>query len=410
MAGIPKPHGNGWRVRWQYRRNTEQAPVDDFEQGMRLKAWLEAQGDDVSPLDPRLTSGVWDTMGRRSESGLTFGEWFAIYNKAKGCTARSKHEYENLAKFHLKEWWDLPLRAIDRDAVDALIANLCTKKKARVASTTGTLTYAPNTIYDVLRLAAGVLKAAHGAGKIDRYPFAANPEAGYGEINMKDAAGITALRMREDDTLYLTSGDFLKLVAAADVVDPTGQLATLLTFLIETGVRIGEALALRVGNCRLDVGAPFIRIEFTRLPNGEDGPPKKGKKRTVALGPRSVMALQKLTAGRPSTACVFRAPIRGDKGYRYSNWHHKYWAALIKEARDNHGLDRSLSLHPHALRYNHATWARDNGADPLMLAESMGHASLLTTKGYTLDSAKARKHMAAVVASFMPAAEMPPSD
>lgn len=391
-------------MRWRYHGKTEQWPVDDEAQGWRLKRWLEGHNNLIAPDDERLVYGSWDPAARSRDdrAPITFGGWWTRLNEARSCRQATKDDDDDLLRRHLSDWWDRPLVAIDRARLDGFVATIRVQPKTKADAALGTSTYAPTYIRNLLRLVRRIFRTAQAAGEIPADPFSENPQVNQAALNLSKAAGIKGRRIRSDEALLIDPSDLHKLIAAAGVVDPSGALEVMLWLLIETGCRVGEALALRVGHCHLDAPVPYVRIEFTRLASGEDGPPKTGKERTTVLGPQSAAGIRRLAEGRDGAACVFAAPRRRDRGWRYHNWYEKRWAPLIAEARERHGLDRSIRLHPHALRMNHATWARDRGADPLMLAESMGHDSLLTTKGYTLDSAKARMHMASVVAKFLP--------
>src|ERR1019366_3144790 len=65
-------------------------------------------------------------------------------------------------------------------------------------------------------------------------------------------------------TDYLSPADAEAIILAPRAFDP--ELALLLTFLLYTGTRLGEALALRWDNVQLDEGSARIRTSKNLLP------------------------------------------------------------------------------------------------------------------------------------------------
>jgi integrase/recombinase XerD len=138
--------------------------------------------------------------------------------------------------------------------------------------------------------------------------------------------------------------------------------------LYATGARISEALGLRLGDARLDLG--LLRLRG-----------KGGRERLVPLAERSAAVLRAwIEEGRPrllrgrDTDRVFvsRSGRPLDR--------HQAMRRLAAAARSA-GLRKRLS--PHALRHSFATHLLEGGADLRVVQELLGHASISSTQIYT---------------------------
>jgi integrase len=177
--------------------------------------------------------------------------------------------------------------------------------------------------------------------------------------------------------------DYLRL----DEIDPyldacLSRYRPLARFLIGTGARVSEALALQFQDLALDQGV--ARIYRQRDRDGGDARPTKGKRfRSVQIGPALVEALATLQRSRNAEPSdwVFLCPIprRG----RYSrrtiaappnrrtvhDWHE---AALVDA-----GL-RDMPLH--ALRHTAAAAWLATGHPLIFVQRQLGHRSITTTE------------------------------
>ena len=136
-----------------------------------------------------------------------------------------------------------------------------------------------------------------------------------------------------------------------------------------TGMRLGEALALRVRDFRPSVPDVYVcgtvceRGGVTRQPTA-----KRGEDRRVAVPESVVPALSSLAAGRalddallsPDGATMRSEPVR----------------RALRELCDEAGVRR---VTPHALRHTHATLALQRGFTMLDVQARLGHADVKTT-------------------------------
>jgi integrase/recombinase XerD len=142
----------------------------------------------------------------------------------------------------------------------------------------------------------------------------------------------------------------------------------ILELLYAAGLRVGELVAL-------DVGDVHLNVEYVRCVG------KGGRERVVPIGAAAVRSLQRYLAhgrpalaGRKPTAALF-VNRRGGRLTRQSVW------KLLRDSARAAGLRRPI--HPHTLRHSFATHLLDGGADLRAVQEMLGHASVATTQIYT---------------------------
>jgi len=165
-----------------------------------------------------------------------------------------------------------------------------------------------------------------------------------------------------------------RLLAAVDGDDARAQRdRALLELLYGTGIRIGEAVGLDLGD--IDLDDAMVRVLG-----------KGSKERVVPLGRGAGAALETYlrdgrlalraarARGRADPDAVF-LNARGGRISRQGCW------AIVRRAGDRVGLGDRLS--PHVLRHSCATHMLDHGADLRVVQELLGHASISTTQVYT---------------------------
>ena len=168
----------------------------------------------------------------------------------------------------------------------------------------------------------------------------------------------------------VSAGAALRLVDAAEqgCAEPwlDARNAAVLTLLYGSGLRIGEALALK-GDALLDPAERTLRVEG-----------KGGKVRLVPVLPVTVEAVAGYRRLCPYHLAAGEALFRGAKGGPLAP------AVLQRDmARLRAALDLPASATPHALRHAFATHLLAAGGDLRTIQELLGHASLSTTQIYT---------------------------
>lgn len=238
-----------------------------------------------------------------------------------------------------------PLGSITRPAVRSFLADL---QEAGVGAPTINSTY---------RLLRRVLSVAVDEGRI-----AANP-----------AARIEAPKPSAREMNFLTPKQVFALSHNVD-----DKYRVLILFLAYTGVRIGEAAALRVKNVDFLKGQARI-VEASKEVDGKQsvGPTKNRLNRSVALPnflveELSVQVAKYSDAGRPD-ALVFPSPagtFLRQKAFR---------SRVFKPALRRVGLPQSVR--PHDLRHTSVALAIQAGWHPRKIQEMLGHSSIEVTFG-----------------------------
>lgn len=160
---------------------------------------------------------------------------------------------------------------------------------------------------------------------------------------------------------------FLEVPEAAALVENPTQTdplrlrnQALLELIYGAGLRVGEAVALDVGE--VDLAERLVRVRG-----------KGNKERVVPFGPPAAEALAAMLAGLPSEGPLFRNRDGGRLSAR-SAWR------ITRDAGANNGLP---GVHPHMLRHSCATHLLAGGADLRGIQEQLGHETLSTTQRYT---------------------------
>ena len=183
------------------------------------------------------------------------------------------------------------------------------------------------------------------------------------------AEGVPAPRMPERLPRDLTVDEVFNLLDRIGGEDLAGlRDRALLEFLYGTGLRVGELVALDVGE--LDFATGTVRVMG-----------KGRKERIVPFGTTAAKTLR--------SWLVASEPLRrgdGDADALFLNLR----GGRLSDRSVRRVLDRRLdeaAIHarvsPHALRHSFATHLLGSGADLRGIQELLGHASLSTTQRYT---------------------------
>lgn len=203
------------------------------------------------------------------------------------------------------------------------------------------------------------------------YVHALDPEA----AELVPAGLIRARVTRRHPYLY-SDEQIQALHAAASALSPpplAATMSTLIGLLAVSGLRVGEAIALDVGD--LDTDRRVLRVTG-----------KYGKRRLVPLHPSTVEALTSYLAGRPAD----RPLLVGVRGNRLiANTARAVFGALVQEcrlpARPGCGAPR-LHDFRHSFAMHTLTEAQRSGADVdarvAVLADYLGHVDPTCTYWY----------------------------
>lgn len=144
--------------------------------------------------------------------------------------------------------------------------------------------------------------------------------------------------------------------------------------LARTGMRKGEALALRVGDLDLTSDQPAIVIDKA-VKHGHDGvhridrPKTNAGMRTVTIDDGLAEMLRGHVRGRAAVDLVFGG--HGNDG----TWQRNVWVPAINAAL----LPEDRRPRIHDLRHTHASWLLATGEDLFKVSRRLGHEDITTT-------------------------------
>lgn len=230
----------------------------------------------------------------------------------------------------------LPANAVTRDALARAVIELSTR-------------YSAKSLKNQRGLLAGVCQRA-----VDQGHLASNP-----------VKGLRLPRGNEQDRgemRILTADEFAEV---HDRMHP--HYRPLVTFLYGTGVRWGEAVALRVS----DVAPPNVRIRraLKWSPDGDRtvGATKTRKSNRTVVLPGEVLDV--LDLDRPGDALLFTAPRGGPVVHR-TFWH-DIWLPAVRHLEPRPRI--------HDLRHSHASWLLGLNVPIHVVQARLGHESIQTT-------------------------------
>ncbi|MFE9925816.1 tyrosine-type recombinase/integrase [Streptomyces sp. NPDC005774] len=181
------------------------------------------------------------------------------------------------------------------------------------------------------------------------------------------AAGVPLPKPAPADHVYL---DDLQAEALADA---SGAYRVFILLLAYTGLRWGEASALKVGRVDLDACRAHI-VEAYVEDNGKlylDSP-KNHERRSVPIPRFLAEELKPHVEGRGEDELLFTAPQGGP--LRARNFRQRFFARAVAKAGLGH-----LGLTPHKLRHTAASLAIASGADVNVVQSMLGHKSATLT-------------------------------
>lgn len=158
-----------------------------------------------------------------------------------------------------------------------------------------------------------------------------------------------------------------QLIAHAD----RAAFAVLLLCLARTGLRIGEALALRWSDYDAQARTLTVRRLFGRYGLGT---PKSGRRRVVGVSPQLAHALAGLRGAGTEDGWIFPSSRRD------LPWSQSTIRRMVKAIAARIGMP--LDIHPHALRHTFATAFAAVTTDLRDVQRALGHATLAQTEHY----------------------------
>lgn len=164
------------------------------------------------------------------------------------------------------------------------------------------------------------------------------------------------------------------------------------TLLVSTGMRRGEALALRWADVEFEGARLSVRRSATVVKHhgqGEEiilGPPKSGHSRTVDLGPGPLAALKAHKTAQGTLALALARDdayvlANLDGTLRHPDRFSRKFVAAVASARRTLGEDNLATIRLHDLRHTHASLLLAAGEQVKVVSERLGHANATITLG-----------------------------
>jgi integrase/recombinase XerD len=171
-------------------------------------------------------------------------------------------------------------------------------------------------------------------------------------------------------TIGLTAAEVDALLAAAAREEgPTARRnRAIVVLLADLGLRVGEVVALDVGDLGTEQGHRTVRFLG-----------KGGRPRRRALTPGAVAALDAYLGERGRAAGPLFVTARGGRVDRHAVFR------IVRRLARTAGVAAWAQLSPHSLRHAFATAARDEGVPLEDVQDAMGHADPRTTRRYDRD-------------------------
>ncbi len=161
-----------------------------------------------------------------------------------------------------------------------------------------------------------------------------------------------------------------QLIGAIDLSKPEGgRNKAILEVMYSSGLRVTEAINLKITSLYLDVG--FIRV----IGKGD-------KERLVPIGSDAIKYIKLYK----DTIRVHQTPAKDCEDILFLNNRGKALSRvmifyIIKDLIQKTGINKTIS--PHSFRHSFATHLVEGGADLRAVQEMLGHESITTTEIYT---------------------------
>lgn len=350
--------GMRWRCHWTIVKDGRRVQrVKQFARLAEAQEYAAAMEDDIRRgryRDPRQELRVLDDVA---------GEWLTSKVDLKPGTA-DRYARE-LRLYILPKWGGMTLRELRPDMLQEWVGQLMDGGyPAALPDGRDSKPLSARSIRNIMKVVLkGIFDYAVSNGWIGENPV----------------DRVTVPKIVSDDDMVFLSVREIELLAdeAEKIGKPVDGL--LVRWQAYTGCRIGESLALKVGD--VDVDRRRARIGRTWTDDGHGGSmlgtPKNGKARNIAI-PRFLMPqIKAQMEGMGDDDWLFRA-TRGGNVWT-NTWRTRIWNKAVKAA----GMeDAGVTIR--SLRHTYASFAIAQGADVKTLQMQLGHSSpSITLNTYT---------------------------
>ena len=205
------------------------------------------------------------------------------------------------------------------------------------------------------------------------------------------ADGVKPPRRAPHRLVIIDRPDFPRFFAAAKDTGYSSELS----FLLLTGLRVGELRGLRWEDVDLAAGKIHVSVQLSRIGGRYfETAPKRDEDRVIVLPQEALRILQAQRTLQAADRLICGAAwveddISAGRVFRQHNGQHHTKDSLERAMRQ---VSRALGmkLTPHSLRHSHAVAALRSGADPKTVQHNLGHKSAAMTldiyAAYTSDA------------------------
>ncbi|MCF8568604.1 tyrosine-type recombinase/integrase [Alicyclobacillus tolerans] len=303
-------------------------------------------------LTPAVLEKPWDVendAGHEATFGvMTLDKLFNRYYAARqagGAAERTLEDYVKhmrwLRRFMASEYGGLDTVIPNREVIRAWISHMLTVQKLK-----------PSTINIRLRTVKAMFNWALSEDILQESPF----------------ENVDLLKVPEEEFQVISRAQEKKLFSVCDLQTLTGlRDAVMVSFLLDTGVRIGECLRVYAHEVDLGNRAVLVRAESA----------KSRKARTVYFGVRTQRLLAVYLAWHEKNAQVPNLFLNEFGQPLDSDWGTKRIRHLGQKAKIT-----GVRVSPHTFRHTFATRYIKATGDPFSLRRLLGHSSMEMVNRY----------------------------
>jgi integrase/recombinase XerD len=199
-----------------------------------------------------------------------------------------------------------------------------------------------------------------------------------GEMAAVTAPGGTSQSRKNNPPIVLTREEMARLEAATT----TPRDAVIVRILVESGMRLGELISLRLGDVVVESGRNYLRVR------GKTGSRSIGISRELH---RRIRAY--ITGGRPGETSD-DSPLFMGLRRRPNGDYESLTASGVQQMIRHAGGDAKIRkrVHPNLLRHSFATDYLNATGDPVTLADQLGHSSLAMVQAVYTHLAADQRH------------------
>lgn len=179
---------------------------------------------------------------------------------------------------------------------------------------------------------------------------------------------VKAPRYHEREPVFLTAGE-------VDLLASWSTQPRLIVFLALSGLRIGEALALREADIDLDTHS--VQVARSARKGVEGRPKTRASQRRVFCCAKAWKALMEQILERPANPRGLAFPSPDGLLWNSDNFRHRVFAPAAKRTALDVGGSRGETLarlSPHDMRHSYASLMLRTGLDVGTIARQMGHS------------------------------------